>query len=235
MREYNRTAMNPFMSIQSPKAWGPGSMEMAQSLVEATHIKEGMRVLEVGGGSGQIATTIAQYWHATVVTLEPWSDGTEIQTYAKQHNVENQVLAMKLKAQHMPFASETFDAIISVGSFEMIGDERPLALAEMIRVAKKGARIGIAEPMCLPGAIPADIPDSEIKTSFIECFSTLQWNCDLFSNHGLDILESYYYDHAYQWWEEYRDLGRISETEQQFITQDNGRWISLGLVVGEKK
>lgn len=116
----------------------------------------------------------------------------------------------------------------------MIGDERPLALAEMIRVAKKGARIGIAEPMCLPGPLPANIPDSEIKTSFRECFSTLQWNCDLFSNHGLTIIESYYYDDAYTWWEQYRDLGRISEEEQQFITLDRGRWISLGLVVGEK-
>ncbi|RTE07192.1 class I SAM-dependent methyltransferase [Paenibacillus whitsoniae] len=39
----------------------------------------------------------------------------------------------------MAFAAETFDAIISIGSFEMIGEERPHALSEMIRVAKKGA------------------------------------------------------------------------------------------------
>jgi hypothetical protein len=117
----------------------------------------------------------------------------------------------------------------------MIGEERPLALSEMIRVAKIGARIGIAEPMCLPGPIPIDIPDSDTKRSFQECFSTLSWNCELFSNHGLEIVDSYYFDGAYQWWEEYRDQGRISEIEQQFITQDKGRWISLGLVVGVKQ
>lgn len=210
------------MVIENPKAWGPGSFEMAQSLVLATKIKEGMRVLEVGGGSGQIATTIAKHWNVTVVVLEPWSDGTEIQTYAKEQSVENQVLSLKVKAQSMPFASESFDAIISIGSFEMIGEERPLALSEMIRVAKKGARIGIAEPMCLPGPIPDDIPDSKIKTSFEKCFSTLQWNCDLFTNQGLKLIESYYFEDAFRWWEEYRDQGRISETEQQFITQDNG-------------
>ncbi|MCZ8515294.1 hypothetical protein O9H85_23350 [Paenibacillus filicis] len=49
------------------------------------------------------------------------------------------------------------------------------------------------------------------------------------------LIENYYFEDAFRWWEEYRDLGRISETEQQFITQDNGRWISLGLVVGEKQ
>lgn len=234
MRNNDQKTTNPFLSIESPHAWGPGSFEMAQALVESVRIKPGMRILEVGGGSGQIATIIAKHWSASVVTLEPWSDGTEIQMYAKRQGVENQVLAMKVNAQSMPFASETFDAIISIGSFEMIGDERPQALSEMIRVAKRGARIGIAEPMCLSASIPDDIPDSETKKSFQDCFSTLKWNCDLFTNHGLRIVDSYYFEDAYRWWEQYRDHARISETEQQFITLDNGRWISLGLVVGEK-
>lgn len=222
---------NPFLNIKEPKAWGPGSFEMAKFLVKSTNVKEGMRVLEVGGGSGQIATTIAKFWNVSVVTLEPWSDGTDIQSYAKQQNVENQVLALKTMAQSMPFASGTFDAVISIGSFEMIGKDRPVALSEMIRVAKSGARIGIAEPMCLPGPIPADIPDSNTKRSFQECFATLSWNCELFSGHGLKIVDNYYFDEAYRWWLQYR----VDDEEQQFITQDNGRWISLGLVVGEKQ
>ena len=226
--------MNPFLTIKQPKPWGPGSFEMAQALVLAVGIKEGMRVLEVGGGSGQIASTLAKHWGVSVVTLEPWTDGIEIQAYAAQQQVENQVLALKAQAQSMPFTDHTFDAVISIGSFEMIGDERPLALAEMIRVAKPGARIGIAEPMCMPVPIPDDIPDSEIKTSFQQCFSTLTWNVELFAEHGLKIVDSYYFDEAYKWWLEYRDQKKISEIEQQFITQDNGRWISLGLVVGEK-
>jgi hypothetical protein len=103
----------------------------------------------------------------------------------------------------------------------------------MIRVAKIGARIGIAEPMCLPGPIPADIPDSNTKRSFQECFATLSWNCELFSGQGLKIVDKYYFDEAYQWWLRYRV--KVDDEEQQFITQDNGRWISLGLVVGEKQ
>jgi hypothetical protein len=39
-----------------------------------------------------------KFWNVSVVTLEPWSDGTEIQYYAKQQNVEDQVLALKIKA-----------------------------------------------------------------------------------------------------------------------------------------
>ncbi|MDF2650359.1 MAG: Methyltransferase type 11 [Paenibacillus sp.] len=118
----------------------------------------------------------------------------------------------------------------------MIGDERPLALSEMVRVAKPGARIGIAEPMCQPIPMPAELVelDNQFSLGFQACFKTLDWNCNLFAGQGLPITDSYYFDEAYQWWLNYRDLRCISEAEQQLITLDNGRWISLGLVVGEK-
>ncbi|TXK77672.1 cyclopropane-fatty-acyl-phospholipid synthase family protein [Paenibacillus sp. N3.4] len=228
--------LNPFLNIKTPKAWGPGSFEMALPLVKATNIRPSMRILEVGGGSGQIATTIAKHWNVSVVTLEPWANTNEIQAYAADEGVENQVLQLKIKAQSLPFAENTFDAIISIGSFEMIGDERPIALAEMTRVAKTGARIGIAEPMCLSGAMPDELVELDIQCSlgFQKCFSDLDCNRNLFTEQGLAITESYYFGEAYQWWLNYRDQRRISEAEQELITRDNGRWISLGLVVGEK-
>ena len=152
---------NPFLKLDPLKAWGPASFDMALPLVKAINIRPGMRVLEVGGGSGYIATTIAQYWNVSAVTLEPWAENgnNEIQAYAAEQGVENQVLQLKIEAQSMPFADNTFDAVISIGSFEMIGDERPLALSEMIRVTKTGSRIGIAEPMCLLDAMPDDLAE----------------------------------------------------------------------------
>ena len=229
--------MNPFLTLDPAKAWGPGSFQMAFALVEATGIRPGSRVLEVGGGSGQIATTIAKHWGAQVITLEPWTDGREIQTLAEERGVGNAVLPLQLKAQSLPFPDNAFDAIISIGSFEMIGDERPQALKELIRVARPGARIGIAEPMCRPD-MPADLValDQEHKLRFEECFRTLEWNLALFAEHGLQVVESYHYPEAYQWWLQYRDqmTGKISAGEQELITRDQGRWISLGLVVGQK-
>ena len=73
---------NPFLEIKNREAWGPGSFEMALPLIEAVGIKSGMRVLEVGGGSGQIAIALAKHWNVTVFTLEPWRGGNEIQARA---------------------------------------------------------------------------------------------------------------------------------------------------------
>ncbi|MCP8970683.1 class I SAM-dependent methyltransferase [Ectobacillus ponti] len=226
---------NPFTEEQG-KAWGPGSFEMVHHLVKACGIRPGMRVLEVGGGSGHIASVLEKHWQVQVMTLEPWTDGSEIQETARRHGVEQQVLPLKLYAQQLPFADNTFDAIISIGSFEMIGEERPQALRELTRVAKPGSRIGIAEPMRQEAPMPAELAqlDEEHKLGFQQCFSTLAWNMELFQAQGLQPAEASYFSEAAVWWKEYAEQADISEAEKTLIRSDRGRWLSLGMVVGEK-
>src|SRR5919202_3029518 len=214
---------------------------MALPLAEAVGVRPGMRVLEVGGGSGQVASILAAHWNVSVVTLEPWEGGGRIQARAAAAGVGQRVLGLKLKAQDLGiFAENTFDAVISIGSFEMIGDERPEAQAQLVRVARPGARIGIAEPMCLPGPVPPDVLELDRRYKQGKWseyyFRTVNWNCALFERHGLSVARSdaYYFPDAYAWWLDYAAEGKISPEEQELIRTDGGRWLSLGLVVGLK-
>lgn len=229
---------NPFLELEKPDAWGPGSFEMAMPLIEAVGIKAGMRVLEVGGGSGQIAVTLAKHWNVTVFTLEPWFGGEAIQARAQAEGVWDRVIALKTRAQSLRFADATFDAVFSVGSFEMIGEERAEALTQMVRVAKPGARIGIAEPMCLSAPIPPDIgeldrarfPDGR---GFEFHFRSVDWNTELFERAALKVIERRQFEEAPRWWREFSE--HVQEAERALIRADNGRWATLGIVVGEKR
>jgi len=235
---------NPFTSVDEPAILGPGTLDMALPLVHAVAIQPGMRVLEVGGGTGQVATVLAKAFDVTVFTLEPWHGGEDIQARAAAAGVGDRVIGLTSQAQQLPFAADTFDAILSINSFEMIGpferggDERPAALAEMVRVARPGARVGIAEPMCLPAPIPAEIAalDERGGLRFQRCFRTVAWNEALFERCGLRVIEAYYFPEARRWWLAYEaqatQPGR--EVERELILRDDGRWLSLGLVVGQK-
>ena len=228
-------AANPFLDIEKPEPWGPGSFEMAMPLVEAARIAPGMRVLEVGGGSGQIAAVLAKHWDVTVFTLEPWFGGEQIQARAAAMGAGDRVIALKVKIQQQVFAEATFDAVISVGSFEMIGDERPEALAEMVRVARPGARIGVAEPMCQPVPIPPDVAalDQKYSLTFEHHFRSVEWTANLFKKAGLIVTGRRYFPEAWEWWRKYK--ARVSHAgEPELIACDGGRWLSLGMVVGEK-
>ena len=228
---------NPFLQLENREAWGPGSFEMALPLIEAVGIKSGMRVLEVGGGSGQIAIALAKHWDVTVFTLEPWCGGNEIQARAAVAGVWDRVIALGMRAQNLRFADETFDAVISIGSFEMIGEERPNALEQMVRVAKRGARVGVAEPMCLPVPIPSDLRELDRARfsdgrGFEYHFRSVDWTAGLFERAGLAVVERRNFPEAIKWWREYSE--RVSEAERALIHADGGRWATLGMVVGEK-
>ena len=229
---------NPFTSVDEPAILGPGTLDMALPLVDALRLRPGMRVLEVGGGTGQVATILAKAWHVTVFTLEPWHGGDAIQARAAAAGVRDRVIALTCRAQELPFAADTFDGVLSINSFEMIGDERPAALAEMVRVARPGTRVGIAEPMCVPAPIPPEIAELDERGGlrFQQCFRTVEWNRDLFTRAGLLVTQAVYFPEARPWWLAYAaqatQPGR--EVERELIRRDEGRWLSLGLVVGEK-
>ncbi len=78
------------------------------------------------------------------------------------------------------------------------GDERAAALADMVRVARPGSRVGIAEPMCLPSPIPAKTAalDARGDLRFQQCFRTVAWNAALFERCGLRVVEASYFPEA---------------------------------------
>lgn len=221
---------NPFLSIDNPKPLGAGSYEMALPFINALNLKPGMRVLEIGAGTGQVATILAKNWSVSVITLEPWESLNVIQDFAAEHGVENDVLAIRANAKHIPFPDESFDAVFGIGSFFMI-DDREQALKEIIRVTRKAGHIGIAEPMCTSSPIPSDLRKYESFDSYKHWLRSLEWNSEIYRDHGLSVTEAYYFPDAYQWM---IDNFRYYDGEKDFILEDDARWLSLGLVVGQK-
>jgi cyclopropane fatty-acyl-phospholipid synthase-like methyltransferase len=215
---------NPFLAVDKREVWNPGTLEMALPVVRGVGIEPGMRVLEVGGGSGQVACIMAKHWNVTVVTLEPWHGGADIDVRARTEGVWDRVITMKLEVQHLPFARDSFDAVVAFGAMEMIARDRPVALEQIKRVLRPGALFGVAEAMSRP----------DVERAYPE-FDTLEENLMLYRHHGLEVVQGAYFEDGYDMWLENLKLWTtVSPEERAKIEGDGGRSIANGIIVARK-
>jgi ubiquinone/menaquinone biosynthesis C-methylase UbiE len=217
-------AENPFLAVAERAVWNPGTLEMALPVVQGVGIQPGMRVLEIGGGSGQVACILAKHWNVTVVTLEPWHGGADIDTRARAEGVWDRVLPMKLEVQHLPFARDSFDAIIAFGAMEMIAKDRPIALEQIKRVLRPGAFFGIGEAM-----------NRYVENPAYTEFDTLEQNKALLEHHGFEVTQSAYFEDGFDMWlENLKHRTKITPEERLKIESDGGRSIANGLLIARK-
>jgi SAM-dependent methyltransferase len=123
---------------------GPDSVYAAQSVDAAAWVGPVSRttmVLEVACGAGHVAEVIAPHVRAVVgVDLTPELLEVGARRLAEA-GVQNVVL-QEGNASRLPFVDGTFDVVCCRASVHHFAD-RPAAVAEMVRVCRRGGRIAI--------------------------------------------------------------------------------------------
>ena len=118
----------------------PGGLEITKELAELCQIGSGRRVLDVASGSGEAACFIAETFQATVVGV----DGSEFMVERAREKAGQRKLSVEFQqsdAHNLPFADNTFDAVISECTTCILDKLR--AIREMVRVTKPGGYVGI--------------------------------------------------------------------------------------------
>ena len=117
---------------------------ITRALIETAQIQPGQHVLDIGGGTGQPALTIAQHVaeQGSVAYTDP-SKGM-VQT-ARDEAARRQLTNIKFyqaPAESLPFPSDMFD--VAVGRLSvMFVPNVPAGLREVLRVLKPGGRISM--------------------------------------------------------------------------------------------
>jgi len=129
--------------VQASTSGGANSLWLTEWLAAALNLKAGMRVLDLG--CGRAASSIflqrefgVQVW-ATDLWFSPWENLQRI----RDAGVEHGVFPIHADARALPFASEFFDAMVSIDSFSYYGTD-DLYLNYLARFVKPGGVLGIA-------------------------------------------------------------------------------------------
>lgn len=124
-------------------------LQPAQSIISRSGIETGMRVLEVGCGTGGFTTAVARTVgeYGTVFALDIQAEMLE-KLQEKLNLPENQdiknITLLHESAYGLPFVNASLDLVYLVAAFQEIPD-KPKALAEIKRVLKPGGFLAISE------------------------------------------------------------------------------------------
>ena len=144
------------------RARAPTYQAMFRTLVDLMAPRPGEAILDVGCGAGSLDRLLARRLGAanaiTAIDTNPFLL-REAQALAKADGVDSLIRFAPGNAEALPFADASFDCIFSVTVLEECDADR--ALAEMLRVARPGGRIGvIVRSIDLPQWWSADVPEA---------------------------------------------------------------------------
>jgi ubiquinone/menaquinone biosynthesis C-methylase UbiE len=115
--------------------WSPNAIaELADRL--RPYLTERRAVLDLGGGTGQLAVHLAESLPAEVTVLDATP---EMLAYVPEGRHVTPVVGC---AEKMPFADGTFDAVVITDAFHHFGDQ-DAAVAEIRRVLRPGGALYI--------------------------------------------------------------------------------------------
>jgi ubiquinone/menaquinone biosynthesis C-methylase UbiE len=120
----------------------PGGLEMTRELAEMCRVTSGKMLLDVACGTGESACYLAQRFGCSVTGV----DHSAFMIDAAIRKAQDRKLKINFQqadAHSLPFAAETFDAVISECTICALEKER--AIREMVRVAKSGGWVGISD------------------------------------------------------------------------------------------
>ena len=194
----NSTFSNKFIADEKNFAllqdtmWGPNGIRQAEELASHFTITKDMRILDLGSGMGLSALYLVQAHGAEVFATDLYADPTENHKRFQSLGISDKIVPMLLDAtQPLPFAKGYFDAIFSVGSYNIFGDNKEM-LPNLIPHVKKGGYIAVAFPGLkyeFGDNVPQEMQRFWDDPDVARCVRGIEWWQDLFGRaDGIEIV-----------------------------------------------
>jgi ubiquinone/menaquinone biosynthesis C-methylase UbiE len=164
-----------------------GGARATGDLLALCNIIEESKVLDVGCGTGYTACEIAQKYKSHVVGIDISEDMIVKARERAQHHHLKSIQFQIADVFNLPFQNETFDAVIMESVLNLLPDEKREALAEIVRVLKRGGVLGANEDFKYPET-PDEVLNRLIAVLPFKTLFTPQELRQLFEDSGLEVV-----------------------------------------------
>jgi SAM-dependent methyltransferase len=212
---------------------GQNSIRQAEELASHFTITKDMRILDLGCGMGLSSFYLAQEYGADVFATDLYIDPTENYKRFQSLGVADKITPMVIDVtQPLPFAKRCFDVIISVGAYNIWGDNEEM-LPNLAHYVKKGGYVAFAFnglKYDFGENVPPEMQPYWDIPEVARAWRGIEWWKDLFSRtDGIEIInisEMACHDIALKEWLE--SLNPCIENDKRIldmIAADDGKYL----------
>ena len=134
-------------SIVRSKIMGPNPLKLCEELLGYADIPAGSVVLDLGSGAGLTSALMARECGYVVYAADLWSDPSDNMRFFEECGLTNrQAVPLKADATALPFATEFFDAVVSIDSYNYFGRDPTYLGACLLPLVKRGGLLLFSIP-----------------------------------------------------------------------------------------
>jgi SAM-dependent methyltransferase len=217
---------------------GANPLWLTEWLTEAMHLQPGMRVLDLGCGRAMSSVFLRREFGVQVWATDLWFSASENLQRIRDAGVGDGVFPIHADARSLPFATEFFDAILSIDSFIYYGTDDHY-LNYLARFVKPGGRIGIAQVGLtheMDDPVPAHLREWWSQEQLWSFHSASWWRRHWGRTGILEIEEADMLSDGWRRWLEWlRVVAPDNATEIGVLEADSGGHLGYVRVVGRRR
>lgn len=125
---------------------GPDAVCLLELLCDRMKLEPGMRVLDMGCGAGFTSIILAKEYGVTVFANDLWFSASDNYKRFVKAGISDLVVPIQAEAHSLPYASEFFDAAISIDAYHYFGTDECYFGDYYARLVKQGGQYGMVCP-----------------------------------------------------------------------------------------
>ena len=135
------------ITVMRERSMGPNPLKLCEELLEDADIPAGSVVLDLGSGQGLTSALLAREYGFTVFAADLWSDpGDNMRFFESIGLTNHHVVPLRADATALPFASEFFDTVVSIDSYNYFGRDPEYLGTHLLPLVKRGGKLLFSIP-----------------------------------------------------------------------------------------
>ena len=180
-------------SIVLEKSMGPNPLKLCEELLYGSQIPAGSVMLDLGSGTGLTSALMAREYGFTVYAADLWSEPGDNMSFFESLGLTNhQIVPLKADANALPFATEFFDAVVSVDSYNYFGRDPQYLGSCLLPLVKHGGTLLFAIAGMVRDChdnLPACLTASWTPEQLEYMHDMSRWRNNLSQTAGVEIVD----------------------------------------------